>query len=109
MVGGFGALGSALFLDPQTLCPLTSGAQTVWKDQTTSPYGEGKSRVLGDTPGPREGRGAPAPSSGQPRPPGRSVLPGHTEGVGNVVVFQFPENLQAEGDRPASADVSSPK
>lgn len=65
--------------------------------KTTPPYGEGKPGVLGDAPEPGEDEGAPAAAGGQPSPPEGSVLPRHPEGIRHVVIFQFPENLQARG------------
>lgn len=66
--------------------------------KTTSPYGEGKPGVLGDAPEPGEDEGAPAAAGGQPSPPEGSVLPRHPEGIRNIVIFQFLENLQARGE-----------
>lgn len=67
--------------------------------KTTSPYGKGKPGVLGNAPGPQEDGGAPASSGHQPSPPEGSILPGHPKSIRNIVIFQFPENLQTKGSR----------
>jgi hypothetical protein len=77
--------------------PGNRGSEWVGGPETTSPYTEGKARVLGDAPGPREDGGSPASSGCQPSPPEGSILPGHPKGIRNIVVFQFPENLEGKG------------
>lgn len=87
-------------LYPETLCFRGRRAQKgTMGFKTTSPYSEGKPGVLGDAPGPQEDRGAPTSSGHEPSPPEGSILPGHSKDIGNIIIFQFPENLQAKGDR----------
>ena len=87
-------------LHPETLCFRGRGAQKgTMGFKTTSPYSKGKSGILGDAPGPQEDRGAPASSGREPSPPEGSILPGHPKDIRNIIIFQFPENLQAKGNR----------
>lgn len=93
----FGSLHPHPTLSPQD--PLfPNEKRTEVGSQTTSPYGEGKPGVLGDAPEPGEDEGAAAAAGGQPSPPEGSVLPRHPEGIRNIVIFQFLENLQARGE-----------